>query len=363
MLMKISKDNAKNISDKYLSGISSTKLAKEYNVDGNTILNTLKRNSITIRAPKDNRKYPVVENYFDNIDNQEKAYFLGFLFADGCNLGKRVSLNLSEKDLDMLKKLNFLIHPQGKPLYRSEKRDSIFKHSGNIAHTKTNYHLIIENKHIAEVLSSYGCVPRKTNVLKFPSNLKSEFISHFIRGYFDGDGSVSLYGEREFRINAYVSITSTRSFCENIQLLTQNMKIESVILEKNYETNNVVELRIRKIESVISFLNWIYKDSSIHLNRKYFRYCELIKNRKYYKEHPAEELKCCVCNEPHYGKGYCNRHYQFYVRKVVALLRTKKSLFEFLILSNKEKPEEYIINIIKDPPNYNIPYRTRSKKG
>jgi hypothetical protein len=360
MLFKIPIEKRKELSDKYLSGISSSELSKEYKANCVTVLNTLRRNGTKIRDAKEYvRKYALNETFFDSIDTQEKAYFLGFLFADGCNSGKKISLNLSEKDLGILQKLNILIHPEGKPLYRGEARESTLK-NGQIAHTKTNYHLVIENKHISDLLSSYGCTPRKTNTLEFPNFLNPELVVHFIRGYFDGDGSVSLMPP-EPRIRAYISITSTRIFCEKIQqIVKEAINIESNILEKNYQTKNIVEWRIYSTLPSIKFLDWIYKDSTIHLQRKYDRYQQLLKNREYL----AVEPKCCVCGNRHYGKGYCNHHYQSYVRKVIALLRAKKQLSDYLVIGkNNENIEEHILDIVKNPPNYKITYRPREHKG
>jgi hypothetical protein len=257
----------------------------------------------------------------------------------------------------MLEKLNLLIHPQGKPLYKGKARESTFK-NGQIAHTKPNYHLVIENKHIADTLSSYGCTPRKTNTLEFP-NINANLIPHFIRGYFDGDGSVCLFG-KEPHISAYISITSTRKFCEKIKEICENsINIEASILEKDYQANNIVELRFRSVTPSIKFLGWIYKDSTIHLERKYNRYQKLLSNREYLSIEPT----CCICGEEHYGKGFCNYHYQTYTRRVVAILRAKKQLKDYLTTGKMENIEEYILDIIKNPPDYKITYRPRAKIG
>ena len=339
-MFKIPIEKHTELAIKYLSGISSIKLAKEYNADLKTVLNTLRRKGVKIRTAKENsRKYPIKENFFDKIDNQKKAYFLGYLFADGCNLGKKVSLNLSEKDLSILKRLNKLIHPKGKPLYKGRPRKSLVNNT-QIAHIKLNYHLLIENKHVADILSSYGCTPRKTNTLKFPSCIRTHLIPHFIRGYFDGDGSLCLFGKKPC-INAYVSITGTSFFCEKIQNILNTFNVKSKILLKNYKTENVVELRITKIRSILKFLEWVYKDSTIHLKRKYLLYIKLIKNRKLHSM--KEPKKCCICGKNHYGKNYCNKHYQDYNRKISALFRAKKSLFDFLTLNNDEKRASQII--------------------
>lgn len=45
-------------------------------------------------------------------------------------------------------------------------------------------------------LSKHGCVPNKSLILKFPTTLPNELVNDFIRGYFDGDGSVYINNKR-----------------------------------------------------------------------------------------------------------------------------------------------------------------------
>lgn len=67
--------------------ISVNKLIKKFNLNRSTVFGILKQYKIKCR-PKTSRKYNLNQNYFDNIDCEEKAYFLGFIFADGCNYRK-----------------------------------------------------------------------------------------------------------------------------------------------------------------------------------------------------------------------------------------------------------------------------------
>lgn len=312
MNLKIPKKDWTNLKKDYLSGKSSIKLSKKYKAHLKTVLNTLRKIGVRIRGPNENsRKYIIKENFFNTINSQKKAYFLGFLFADGCNHGKKVSLNLSKKDLKMLKILNLLVHPNGKPLYKGLPRISTVTRNGkkSIAKIKTNYSLIMENAHIAKILNSLGCTPRKTNTLKFPT-IDQKITSHFIRGYFDGDGSLSISRNAcGHPINTYISLISTIFFCERIQYILKKLKINCRILKKNYKAHNIVELRITEINSILKFLPWIYKNSTIHLERKYLKYKKLLKNRKYLSL-PKIQRKCSLCNRKHYAKNLCTMHYQ-----------------------------------------------------
>ena len=122
--------------------------------------------------------YDVNESYFETIDTSEKAYWLGFIAADGCvmnNVGNRLlTITLANKDkdhLELFKKCiqsNHLIHDR--------------KYGG--------CQLDITREKMVRDLIKHGIVPRKSLVLK-PPKLLNRFISHWIRGYFDGDGSIS----------------------------------------------------------------------------------------------------------------------------------------------------------------------------
>lgn len=360
MTIKIKRNEYPDIINRYRSGESSTKIAKDLKVSSTTIINILTKNNVKIRTTSEaSRKYPHIATFFDIIDTQEKAYFLGYLFADGNNSGKKVSLNLSEKDKDMLERLNMLVHPKGKPLYIGRKKANKIK-GGNKFITKKNYHLVIESKKVSEALSGHGCVPRKTSILRFPYNsLDKSLWSHFIRGYFDGDGAISIYGKRKIKNNGYISIVSSVGFCKSLQEIFHNtLEIKSKTRpDRDYANGSVVELRITNTSHVLKFLDWIYRDSIIHLNRKYETFQTLLKNRVGL----SMIKKCCVCGNEHYGKGYCNHHYQIYVRKVTALMRAHKSLSDFLVESQIEDIGNYITDLLKDPPSYKVQYRPRTK--
>ena len=128
----------------------------------------------------------VNEHIFDSIDTEEKAYWLGFMFADGFVLSNdnTIGLDLAEKDFTHLEKfrlfLNFI---------------------GNLKVTNTNFpnvkrvRLEFSSKYMKQILISYGCIPKKSLTLNFPNiNIFNniELIRHFIRGYVDGDGCLTF---------------------------------------------------------------------------------------------------------------------------------------------------------------------------
>lgn len=231
---------------------SYKELAERFNKSVSSISCLLGRKGLKGRFENNHyRKYPINQYYFDIIDSEEKAYFLGFLYADGCNHknNTKVSIFLKEEDKNILVKLNSLLQPNKPLTYRSQKIGT------------SQYGMQISNKRISDKLNSLGCIPNKTFTLDFPNNsqVSNDFLIYFIRGYFDGDGWL---GEKD------ISITSSNLFCHKLSnYLLENYDIKT----RKRLKNKVVELCFPR-NCVKPFLNLIYKNSNIHLERKYQKY-------------------------------------------------------------------------------------------
>lgn len=246
------------------SNIKCIELARKYNVSRPSICFLLKTRGVKIRNnPSElHRKYSLNENYFESIDSEDKAYFLGLLFADGCNHKVGFSIGLQESDkkiLDIFKnKINF-----GGKLIFSKKKSP----------WKNLYILSIKSKIISNALIKLGCLPAKTLILDFPTEeqVPSYLIRHFIRGYLDGDGSIN-------KQNLRTEFVSTKDFCEKTSiLLNQLLNISTYIKKanKNSENNITYRLRCDKKMETIKLLDWIYKDATVYLERKYKQYTSI----------------------------------------------------------------------------------------
>ena len=243
-------------------------------------------------ARKSSRIYPLNESYFDVIDCEEKAYFLGFLYADGCNHIKKgcVTLTLQEKDKEILIRLSKLLQPT-KPLQH-------LKSSSGFKTNQSSYRLVLASKHISKKLAFLGCVGNKTMLLEFPgeNQVSKELQRHFIRGYFDGDGCV---GKHE------ASLVGTYNFCRKISEISEEIIGGKFYLRHkgNYPTSEIIVNR-RKARK---FLHWIYGDSTINLQRKYTKY----KLQLQY-EYDLKKLRLCAvedCNTVQICKNLCQYHY------------------------------------------------------
>lgn len=244
----------------YNSGIGSQTIAKKFGVTRKTINKYLKRNNVIMRTTKDYFKYNPDLNYFEIIDTQNKAYFLGLMFADGwiSRSGKNsysIGISLQEKDGYILDSFNSEIFNPPRKILDIEKATE--KHSNK----KFFY---FNGEKFFNDLKKLGCVERKSNVLNAPENIPKELVRHFIRGFFDGDGGVHLYNQKRCK----VTLTSTNDFCSWIgQVLKSSGIIENIYIDKCY--NNITHvINIHKKSEIKKFHDYIYEDANFYLIRK-----------------------------------------------------------------------------------------------
>jgi predicted DNA-binding protein YlxM (UPF0122 family) len=246
----------------YQTGLSCPKIGKQFNVSGEYVRCLLKKEGIPLRAYHQlNRKHQVREDFFDQVASQEQAYLLGLLFADG-NVHTKynaITLKLQEQDHDFLLAMATLL--MDKPiLYLSQ----------------SNYVLKVSSHHMKQRLIDHGCIPNKSLSLRFPK-LDPIWHSHFVRGYFDGDGSIYRY-RNDFGCN----LVSTQTFCQTTaQIITQATGIEGRI-----DHDKEMLQRGNKITTILSYggnrrllkvLGWLYRDATVYLPRKHQKYLELQK--------------------------------------------------------------------------------------
>lgn len=254
-----SEDQMKYIISEYKKGKTLSALGREFGVSYSTIRNLLKRKGIKTEGNKHN--FPRDEFYFSNIDSKEKAYWLGFLYADGCVHSNSNEISITLKDRDHLEKFRKAIKSNNKI---GESIDKRFSSMPKI------YHFSIKDKQLKSDLIKWGCVPNKSLSLTKIPNIPRDFVSHFIRGYFDGDGSLHwLNGTKNFRI----SFIGTAPFLKDIQ---KELGLSLSLGQQEGNKSKYFQVAGRK--QVPMILDYIYKDSdeNIRLTRKYKNYLDCL---------------------------------------------------------------------------------------
>lgn len=257
----------------YLNGKSIKELSKKYERAESSIRDLIKRRGIKLRPLTEvNRKFKVHESFFDVIDSEEKAYFLGFLYADGNVKPNKnmVVLALKESDREILERLNKLIHID-KPLFlEKNKRD------GNRENTVG---IRICNKNITEKLIKHGCHPNKTFTLTFPEWLDENLYSSFIRGYFDGDGYIGIIRDsrKDKNENQYqkyyhkFTLTGNEVFLRSVaNVLKQKLDVNtSFEIRYKNRNNGIVTMTVKGSNQIEKLYDYLYSNVNLFLNRKH----------------------------------------------------------------------------------------------
>lgn len=240
----------------YNSGFSQAELETMYGVSHGVIKRILIRYQVELRDHSHKRRsYSINENYFDVIDTPNKAYILGFLYADGCNATdiRLVKLCLQERDAYIIEQV------------RNEIESSHPIRVRHLHHTNTNhqdaYEIAIVNKHMSDTLSNLGVVKAKSLILTFPTWLHPSLVSHFIRGYFDGDGHIRMHG-------SYIEISGTEKFCRWLASVCSERDIKSNIRKLSSKSGLVWSFYICNKKDALAFLEFIYHDAEMCLIRK-----------------------------------------------------------------------------------------------
>ena len=236
---------------------SSSVIAKLFGIaTHNVILNVLKNRNIEITR----KTYKFNEHYFDVIDDENKAYIIGLLYADGCNHYSNgiLSLSLQEEDKHILDEINLLLDNKKPLIFESLSKKNINFHN--------QYRINLFSRHLCDVMRDYGVTPRKSLTLTFPSWLREDLYRHFIRGYVDGDGCIYWNDEKN---KSSVSMVGTESF------LTEVSKIlhDNGIVVKMQNNHSIKELKTTSRVDTIKLITFLYCNSNLKLNRKYKK-CE-----------------------------------------------------------------------------------------
>lgn len=254
--IEFSQEQIKDIVNKYNQNWSQQKIANFYQVSRPVIKRILKENS-SCNLRKRTTKYLYQQDIFKEIDTIEKAYWLGFLAADGCNYQRThnasIIINIHQKDLNHLLKF--------KEFCQTNAPIILYTGYEGYSNQTPMCKLVLNSKQISTDLFNKGIVPNKSLILQ-PPKILEKFYKPFILGFFDGDGSISKTSQYN---NYIISIQGTKEVLTWIcQVLHWNAK-----LEKRNENSNSYYIRCGGTNKPYQILSQLYNSCEIHLDRKY----------------------------------------------------------------------------------------------
>lgn len=211
------------------------------------------------------KKHTVNETFFDEF-NEASVYLLGLIYADGniaWNTEKgyySLTITASEKDKAHLENIQNLLSST-KPLLYAPKTKS--------------YRLIASNKNLCQKLMRLGVTPKKSLTIKFPE-IPKDYLRHFIRGVIDGDGNVR-YVARERSPYFEITIASgSLEFCKGVvKAIKESLGIDANI-RKVAKNVYVIQYSCSRGERLAEY---VYRDTTIFLNRKNLEYKKVLEAR------------------------------------------------------------------------------------
>lgn len=220
-------------------------------------------------------RYTVQEDFFRCIDNEEKAYILGLIYADGF-VGdehyNNIVLGLNDKEL--VESIAGILKFTGE--VRKGKK-------GGFENSKETYVLNFSSEIMTSDLRGYGPYPNKSLTLTDLPNINDNLFKHFIRGYFDGDGSIILSRHTSYHKVAGVTkkyeypsyifmLLGTKQFLENV---ANKMELEHYQITKT-KTEEIKCLRVCAKCDLKSLFNYLYGNSNLYLKRKYDKWLDVL---------------------------------------------------------------------------------------
>lgn len=268
----ITDDVRRDVIDFYLSKPMTYKcVCEKFNLSEPTVLkilkNTPKYAKAKIYSPNLN------ESIFEEINDEMSAYFLGLIISDGnvfeysgANRQDSVSITLQECDEYILDEFR-----------KWTKTSTNIGHDGRGSST-----IAIRSNKVSENLKKWGVVPRKSFITYLPK-IDDKYMSHLIRGIFDGDGSIRFERTKRRYVKCMTICGSEKLIYDVVDYIFNNLKLSFKPNIYSYKNRVLFEFKVSNYEDMKSFGDFIYKDSTIYLKRKKEKYDAFLKAYENYK--------------------------------------------------------------------------------
>ena len=256
------------IVDAYSLGLSYANIAQEFGVSIGYVANTVRKAGIA-RSKAGTKGLYLRHDFFDCIDTEEKAYMLGLLLADGCvrdrneseggNIQHCICLELHRDDSYLLDRFLKLVNCKNK----------LTKH-------RNCFVLRFHSDHMAKTLSNFGIVPRKTGHerINWINNIPEHLQRHVLRGLIDGDGWVGTT-IKQGKCIPNIGLTSSLECVKEVsEILSDKLNITKVSPVKHI---GCYVITYDGKDSCVKIAEYLYKDSSIYMTRKYSKALEIVR--------------------------------------------------------------------------------------
>ena len=265
----------------YNNGYTLQKLHAKYGIYPEKLKKLLRNANVTLREIGAlSRKYTVDHTYFDIIDSAEKAYFLGLLYADGCNYERSssVQIQLQKRDCAVLELLNKGI--------KNQRPIKYFTRTTKSGEVKEYGMLRIHSKQLSKRLFELGCVYKKSAVLTAPpvNEIPEKFKNSFILGFFDGDGTIPYYKKCDQYSMTFICNNLFQVYIENILKNELGLHVTNIIRMKKKTSQPLHMLTVGSIPGMAKLINWLRSSATdtLQIERKKERMDNVLKKMETY---------------------------------------------------------------------------------
>ena len=244
-------------------------IEKKYNLSTPTVIKIL--NGIEKYSKSIIFNPELKEDFFENIDDEYKAYFIGLLISDGnvfidgnkkANRQASISITLDNNDKYILEDFKKIIKTNTK--ISSDGRGCC--------------QIAVRSNKMYEDLSKYGIIPNKSFKTYLPK-LNNEMMPHLIRGILDGDGCINSHLIKSGRFLHSISFCGSKQLMNDISdFLFENLKLKTKPKVYTYKDRNLSEISIRNINDMFIVGKYLYSNATIFLKRKYNKFNNFIEH-------------------------------------------------------------------------------------
>lgn len=269
MRHKITKEFQEKVISYYKSSpMTISSVCEQFNICLPTAIKILK--GVTKHSKTSIYNPQLNERFFDDVDTERKAYWVGLIIADGnvynpvnsAHHGQKwVSITLQDGDV-------YLLNEFKKDTGVSTKISSDGRGSSYVA---------IRSTHMADALLKYGITERKSFDTHFPFSVDKTLYRHLIRGIIDGDGSIQAFSNKSQ--NGKIKFLHSISCCgthnlmkEMVDVIDECIKLSHKPAVYDYKNRTLSEFRISSIEDMNKLGEWIYTDATIYMERKKYHF-------------------------------------------------------------------------------------------
>lgn len=251
------------------SDLTVLNIAKRLCIGKSTVFNYLKKNN--------RRRYSwhgVDKSSFSEF-TPASCYWAGFIAADGniSNKLTNVHIELNYKDAGhIVKALGFVKDIAPKIVYG--EKDIQFK-GAPVCKVKFCKADISSTDIVRSLCDNFNITPNKSFTIQPPTKIPEHLISHYIRGYFDGDGSI--YWNKSHKCGIFNICSGSKDMLVWIgSAIRNNVDYDFSPKAFSLRPSATIYFIERSHKSAEKIFHWIYKDSveEIRLDRKYERYLE-----------------------------------------------------------------------------------------